>query len=342
MERRLSGSHEILRVVALPIDPARPFRYPSELQDLARAVQQADANDESTWIEWKQRLDLQEKETHYHIAKHILGFANRPVASAHRYSGGHAYLFIGVEPGVLSGVESVDQANLGPWIIRYVGFGPQWHAEYITVSGKTLLVVIVEPPQPGDPIHPVRHQLAQYPKGRILIRRAAMTLEANDAEIDELVQRARVQAQRIDVALRAQPPAIQRQPPDWRTQIERMTEQARSLAEARGHPKPRATPGSHLDAYVGQFSQLQGLAAVTSAASLQQPDKRTEEDYRSEVAGYAKRYSRCLWGRYAVRLRRHDPAQLHLVLENSTERSFIAVVVQVHVGGTSRRGPKTC
>lgn len=62
------------------IDSSQSYRFPGELVELVEAVTQTDPNNESTWIEWKSTLDLTDKSAHWHIAKHVLGFANRTVA----------------------------------------------------------------------------------------------------------------------------------------------------------------------------------------------------------------------------------------------------------------------
>lgn len=98
--------------MAVPIDSSRPYRWPSELVALVEAVMGTDPNNESTWIEWKSTLDLNDKSGHRQVAKHVLGFANRSVTAARLHAGGHAYLIVGAEPGNLAGVEQVDPAVL--------------------------------------------------------------------------------------------------------------------------------------------------------------------------------------------------------------------------------------
>jgi hypothetical protein len=70
----------------LVIDSSRAFRSPKELTDLIEAVLIASPNDEASWIEWKSGLVLTDKETRVHLARHVLGLANRPVEEAARRS----------------------------------------------------------------------------------------------------------------------------------------------------------------------------------------------------------------------------------------------------------------
>jgi len=113
--------------MAVSIDSSRTYRWPSELVELVEAVVQADPNNESTWIEWKSTLVLDGKSSQcHHIAKHVLGFSNRSVATARHHAGGFAYMLVGAEPGNLVGVTSVDHAVLRPRIERQVGSAVRW------------------------------------------------------------------------------------------------------------------------------------------------------------------------------------------------------------------------
>ena len=69
---------------------------------------------------------------------------------------GCAHLLAGVSPGELSGVDAVDAAQLEAQVAKYVGRTIDWRADYVELEGKQVLVVTVEPPQWGDPAHPVR------------------------------------------------------------------------------------------------------------------------------------------------------------------------------------------
>ena len=77
----------------------------------------AHSSDESEWPEWKTELDLNTKPGcfSFHIAKAILGLANRPFEVAARTCGGFGYVAVGVEPENLAGVEMPDPSQ---WIDR--------------------------------------------------------------------------------------------------------------------------------------------------------------------------------------------------------------------------------
>lgn len=223
-------------VMGVPIDSSRPYRWPSELIELVEAVTRTDPKNESTWIEWKSMLDLDDKPGHYHVAKHVLGFANRTVATARLHTGGYAYMIVGAEPDNLAGIEPVDPAVLRPRILRYVGPAVRWRAEYVSLRDHQVLVVVVDPPEHGDPIHPVRHQLDAHPKGRILVRRPGSTDPADDFEIDQLVQRVRSGEGGLEISIAPISPIIERQPSlpnvDELTKSERAATLARPRTDA--------------------------------------------------------------------------------------------------------------
>jgi hypothetical protein len=95
-----------------PTDVSHPFRYPSELRRLVEAVRGAGGYDETRWIEWKRTLELTATAGIRHIAKQILGFANRDPQIAAMWAGGYAYLVIGASPDALEGVTQVDPEQL--------------------------------------------------------------------------------------------------------------------------------------------------------------------------------------------------------------------------------------
>ncbi|MFG2091599.1 pentapeptide repeat-containing protein [Spirillospora sp. NPDC048824] len=182
--------------MALSIYASSPFFTPSQLHDLAAAVLDANVHDESIWIEWKKTLDdLSGPSARIHLVKAILGFANRDPYLAMRRAGGFAYLLIGVEPENVRGVTTVDHNVLEQSLGPYVGPQVRWTPEYIRINGKNILVIVVDPPQLGDPIHYLRKDLKDS-KGKIVhaehsvfIRRNARTVKANDSDMERLQKR---------------------------------------------------------------------------------------------------------------------------------------------------------
>lgn len=316
--------------MTVAIDSSKAYRWPSELVELINAVTSTDPNNESTWIEWKSTLDLDDKSGHHHIAKHILGFANRTVTTARRHADGHAYLVVGAEPGTLAGVAPVDQAVLTPRIARYVGSEVRWRAEYIGVREQQVLVIVVDPPRHGDPIFPLRRQLGDHPKGRIFVRRAGHTELADDFEVDELVRRARG-TDSLGIAIEPTAPVIERRPelPD----ADRLADVEKSATLARPSYQEQVAmpwgPGAGIARY-----------AVSLGRVLQTPDDRNKEDYQNEVNGHRSRYKRAIQERCVWRLWNHQPFSLQLEILNLTDDNFTDIRIELHVPGDVHSWPE--
>lgn len=88
--------------MALDFDSRRAPRLPSEYLKLVQAVRRATSADETDWLEWKSTLDLQpanraDKSGLAHIARAIIGFANRMPDVARRHAEGHGLLVVGAD-----------------------------------------------------------------------------------------------------------------------------------------------------------------------------------------------------------------------------------------------------
>ena len=178
--------------MALLIDASRPLRNPQELADLVAAVVKASRNDEPDWLEWKRGMPLGDKATQSTIARAILGLANRPVADASRHVGGCGYVVIGAEDGAVSGVTETDPASLTEALQPYLGSGgPTWGMSYVQHGGKSVLVIIVEPPKDGDRIRTLQKETEgqKYRPGAIFVRRPGQTVQADPGDIRALEDR---------------------------------------------------------------------------------------------------------------------------------------------------------
>ncbi|WP_214367030.1 hypothetical protein [Pseudonocardia sp. H11422] len=130
--------------MAVQLDTSKALLRLSQLEALVAAVlvahdhdEVAHDHDEDDWPEWKGGLDLTLKDAKEHIAKQVLDFSNRTVATAPPHADGYAYLLVGVEPGSLVGVDTIDNADLVSGTNRYVGDGPRWTPERISSGDKT-------------------------------------------------------------------------------------------------------------------------------------------------------------------------------------------------------------
>lgn len=175
------------------LDTDRGFRTPAELVELVTAIYDSPGNaQETNWVEWKRSLDLGKAAGRFAVGKAILGFANRSVEQAQLFCDGVSYMVVGVEPGSAPGVEVVDHATLGQRIRTYVD-GPRWTPHYIEFGEVQVLVVVVEPPRAGDPIHTLLKTISDdrsgHHAGTVFHRGTAHTEPAGTREMTMLQAR---------------------------------------------------------------------------------------------------------------------------------------------------------
>lgn len=178
--------------MAIKVDISRSLRRPLDLVSLVDAVINAGPADEAFWIEWKSQLDLTRPPGQFKAARAILSFANRMPDTASTVCQGLAYLIVGAEAGGVAGTAVIDAAVLEQALIKYLGGdGPVWSPTYVTVQGHEVLVIVVEAPRWGDPIHTLRRTYETLHDGTVFFRSQAISRPANSAEHRLLEQRAR-------------------------------------------------------------------------------------------------------------------------------------------------------
>ncbi len=241
-----------------------------DLPGLVRAVRDADLREpETTAVEWKRSLDLDDADVRFDIAQHLLGFANRSVAVAALSFAGFAYLLIGVSPGELAGVEVADPARLDDALTRFIAPGrPNWELTLAQFEAKAVAVLELPPPQPGDRIATLQRAHKRAEPGRIFVRRPGKTVEASPEEIRMLEERF------------AQPShqAASREAARHETELRRLAvEEERAAHERRERAERRAarfmpstrSPGLVLDPDAAEISGMVvnagGPATVTEA-----------------------------------------------------------------------------
>ncbi len=180
----------------LGIDTERPLRTGGELSQLVAAVLAAGPHDEADWIEWTTDVDLGSHTGQGTVARHILGMANRVPATARRFVGGCGYLLLGVEPSRGPGITTVDPADLEPRVQQFLSKddGPIWQPTWVRRGGTDFLVVIIDPPSEGNPIHTLQKQFGNYQEGEVFVRRLGRTEKAGPADVRQLTSRAISQA----------------------------------------------------------------------------------------------------------------------------------------------------
>lgn len=180
--------------MAVQVDTSRALRRPDELAALVSAVLQALETDELDWIEWKSALDLGIKSVQGMLARHILGMANRQPDAAAAHMQGCGYIVVGAEPGSAAGVRPIDPAQLSQGILAYAGSdGPAWSPQYVEAAGVQVLIVVVEPPQPGHRTFTLRREFTSgsttYRAGTVFVRQPGKTEIAGPDDIRALEDR---------------------------------------------------------------------------------------------------------------------------------------------------------
>ncbi|MFV2114197.1 hypothetical protein ACFHW0_17900 [Micromonospora sp. LOL_025] len=189
--------------MALPLDVSKPFRFHRELLQLVNAVLNAGGADEARWIEWKGTLDLATGPGQHHLARQILGFANRDPDVAARWAGGYAYLIVGAEPGVTkpAGVAVVDAATLEGQLAKWLPGEIVWNMDYVRIGDADVLVIAVDPPSWGDPIHTLQKTIGNHAPGTVFTRHQASIDTANPADMRMLQHRYAAGSRRTRLAI---------------------------------------------------------------------------------------------------------------------------------------------
>ncbi|MCZ4101079.1 hypothetical protein [Streptomyces sp. H39-C1] len=210
--------------MALDFDSRKAPRNHADLKRLVQAVRKASKADESLWLEWKGSLDLNpadrgDKSGRAHVARAIIGFANRLPDEAGRFAEGHGYLLVGVDHEHMPGVEQHDITELVRWIEPYVGEEIGWRPTYVEAEGETgtvaVLVVTVDPPRWGDAVHCMRKE-APHPKRDKSIPEAAVFIRGSEGttrramarDLDALSRRLLHQPLSMDLELQVKAGAV--------------------------------------------------------------------------------------------------------------------------------------
>jgi hypothetical protein len=144
-----------------------------------------------------------------------------------------------------------------------------------------VLVLEVAAPERGDPVWPLRREYQDasgraVPAGRIFIRRHGKTVEASDAEIDELWRRAQAPVKEFDVELGW-----------WETPLEVPALSLSSEAVERFVSSERQRLSPPLPAPTPRG--IPGLAASQLLSGIGVMENRTVPEYRKEVEEYVER-----------------------------------------------------
>ena len=295
---------------------------PDGLQLLGEHILHADRSDETDWLEWKSSADLSERKWQFEISRQILGMSNRMPDTRDRGYGGCGYVFLGIEPGSVRGVERLDPATLQDVINSYLGAtGPHWDYHYITIGGKIVLAIIVSAPRPGDPLHTLRKQYEGHSKGTIFARKRGKTEQADPDDVQNLQHRLLGPRLSLTVTLTGDVPIPWFHNSEINANIERIARSRRESMLTRAN-------GFVDDSRGGRSSWAIGLAAHQSVLGR---DDRSIEEYTKEVDEWHDAWiegARAHWlGKYFER----GYGIYSMVSENRTDSNFRSVEVCVEL-----------
>lgn len=161
---------------------------------LIDAIEAANDEDETDWLEWKSGLDLGARQHILKLAIGILAMANRDPVAARRHCEGWGYFVVGASPGSCSGFSSpMDLADLEGKLRRYLGSGdeaPRWDSHWVLRGGRWILIIEVAPPRQGDPIFPLCASGDGGNEGTVYVRAGSRSAPAGAAHIRMLSRRA--------------------------------------------------------------------------------------------------------------------------------------------------------
>lgn len=357
--------------MALSFDDVQPVAGSARRRELIQAVRHADDTDERDWLEWKGTVDLtSQREVGKHLARNVLGMANRNPDAAARSCGGWAFVLAGAEPGSVHGVTPVDNADLEARIRSYLDpEGPAFDLAYEHVDGSTVLIVSVLPPQWGDPKRYLTKDIiddagrTRYARGSVFVRRNGATHQADDDE-QRLIDR-RMAATRGTVAVTVHPAdgnavvaavdtsdeAINRWTDEESAGLllplleqeeeegERHEEQAQADFDVEEEEEgslvarfglPPAFPTAVQQALKNYERAWPTLRA---AGVVPRPENRDPDEYRAQVEAWEERAR----GAGAVEALRRavqgGHCRVDLTITNPTQRNFDAVRVEVRIPG---------
>lgn len=351
--------------MALDLDLSFPLRGLDGRRDLVRAVVGGHSSDESDWLEWKTDPDLNSKSGCFHLAKAILGMANRPVEVAVRSCGGYGYVVVGAEPKNLSGVTMPDPAKWIELVEVYLkgGVGPPWDWTILPLEGKDVLVLTVEPPKAGDPPWPLRKELSSYRSGTLFVRKPGKTEPALAEDVDALCDRLRAggsQLPQLTVEFIGDVPVpwlvgqdASEAVAEWvQHQRDRLIESAQTVDYERNRPvwevgtadRMETTSAGGAQSWARQARQQMAadvqktLQSGALAQFQDEPDERTLAEFTAEVNAWAADSAKPALNNLPLRYCDAGYGLVRLRVVNNSPQYLSGVEVRLHIAFEEAQG----
>lgn len=282
---------------------------------------------ESHALEFKSRIDWDNKAHLGAIARAIIAFSNRDPKVAATQFDGRGMLVLGLEPGNVPGVVRLDPADVENKLEPYLGLGaddPQWDQHWFERAGSSILVLEVAPPRQGDRIHSLRRSSGDHRQGQVFVRTGARSNPASPQELDRLaLRRARAAAESLEVDVSVST-EIAIAPYTWSAaEIDEFIATERSdLLKGLGE---FAGP-EYTDILPPQISELR------SALFGHRAEERTPGEFRAQVESYIESLIRGIPDILLELAPYFVPAPTFL-LSNLSQRNYRDVEIVLRVGG---------
>lgn len=347
------------------LDITRAPRGELAAAQLVEAVAQIGDLAERHYLELKGPSDLDSKANKQKVAKFILGAANRLTEKAAEAFEGCAVMILGVTAKGVEGLPPIEMLELSKVVQPFLGVpGPRWDVFRVPVenSDKQVLVIVVEPPQPGQPVYICRDSGEGLTDGRVYMRADGETREATSAEQDAIRDRAVTSAAapvelEVFVAGKVVPIVVDEE----QTLEEYVATTRRRLFAALPVPEPEPVPeplpetrGISLDRSSRDADALRGLGVssvlaeyaklgstmsdVAKGVAFQSsllstvPEKRTEDEYRDAIDEWEAKL-RAAWPDAIVKLAGYAMDASEIAVENKAQTFLHDVEVKVHLEG---------
>lgn len=328
------------------LDTSQAPRGVLAAQRLVEAVAEQGDLAERHYLELKSKLDLSTKKDKEKIAKFILGAANRMPETAATAFEGYAAMLIGVSAGSIIGIPPVEMMDIAKVVQQYVGAaGPRWDVVWVPIEGSSnqILIVIVDPPQSGQPPFACRSNGESLASGRIYIRADGETREANADEFDLLIARGAASPKlEVDFAVEllgdVSPVSLDADA----TVEEYITRQRTRLLDAlpmkeQVPPVEESTAPLSLTelsrgvrGFAALSSRFQHVSSIVDAMMI--PEGRTEAAYRASIDSWEQRF-RAAWVDAVPRIAASQLVPVVVKVANRTMTFFRDVQVKLHLEG---------
>ncbi|AWY95808.1 Hypothetical protein CB129slpB_1108 [Propionibacterium freudenreichii] len=315
---------------------------------------------ERHYLELKGPPDLSSKVNKAKIAKFILGAANRMPERAAEAFEGYGVMIIGIAKNAIEGVPPIEMLSLSQVIQPFLGAtGPHWDIVRVPIenSPNQVIVVLVDPPQTGQPPFICRANGEGLQNGRIYYRGDGETREPTADELDLLMARGSAQPTApVELGVSVVGTVVPLAVDEERTLNEYIAKTRKRLLDALPAPKP-STPASRQPGQLGAAGVTSGLSSLHSLGTglseamsriiseqasgalgtagilaAEVPEQRSEEDYKDEIEAWASQF-REAWPdaleAFAVRLM---PAN-EVGVVNKTLTFLHDVEIKLHIAG---------